>query len=362
MSFALLLPGMRSEDVKAGGAGEGRKPTSVWVVDDRADLRGLIRNKPLVQTGSQDLLALLRNAKVSEAHYLRRLHNLAVGLGWLPMPVLAPRLWPRVEWKDKRGITAEEHERILGAERNAERRLYYQLLWEVGASQSDAAALKTKDVDWPSRTLTYFRMKTGEQAQMAISKRLEGILNHLPTEGPLFPTLSREAAGTRAANFRGLCKRLKIDGVSLHSYRYAWAERAKSCGYPERFAQAALGHNSQAVHRAQPYHANPCHRDEASWNTVASRRSHPLRPRTIHPPHCPRSPTGPLGPHTHRPVTCHPRGRDAWPVRLGLSTLSFPTPVRHTPLPRARRAQLKLRRSDLYVAQGRGESASRRPG
>jgi hypothetical protein len=36
----------------------------------------------------------------------------------------------------------------------------------------------------------------------------------------------------------------------LHSYRYAWAERAKICGYPERFAQLALGHNSKAVHRA----------------------------------------------------------------------------------------------------------------
>ena len=34
------------------------------------------------------------------------------------------------------------------------------------------------------------------------------------------------------------------------AYRYAWAERAKVCGYPERFAQEALGHNSKAVHRA----------------------------------------------------------------------------------------------------------------
>ena len=39
-------------------------------------------------------------------------------------------------------------------------------------------------------------------------------------------------------------------GVSLHSYRYAWAERAKTSGYPERFAQEALGHKSKAVHRA----------------------------------------------------------------------------------------------------------------
>lgn len=27
-------------------------------------------------------------------------------------------------------------------------------------------------------------------------------------------------------------------------------ERAKTCGYPERFAQEALGHNSKAIHRA----------------------------------------------------------------------------------------------------------------
>jgi integrase len=39
-------------------------------------------------------------------------------------------------------------------------------------------------------------------------------------------------------------------GVTLHSYRYAWAERARKAGYPERFAQEALGHNSKAVHRS----------------------------------------------------------------------------------------------------------------
>jgi len=43
---------------------------------------------------------------------------------------------------------------------------------------------------------------------------------------------------------------LGIRGVTLHSYRYAWTERARKAGYPERFAQEALGHNSKAVHRA----------------------------------------------------------------------------------------------------------------
>lgn len=91
------------------------------------------------------------------------------------------------------------------------------MLWEIGASQSNAAALTTENIDWPSRTLTYFRMKTGEQAQMAISKRLEAILNQLPTEGPLFPSIAKTNANARAAEFCRHCGLLDINGVSLHS-------------------------------------------------------------------------------------------------------------------------------------------------
>lgn len=38
--------------------------------------------------------------------------------------------------------------------------------------------------------------------------------------------------------------------ADVFGYRYAWAEGAKTVGYPERFAQEALGHNSKAGHRA----------------------------------------------------------------------------------------------------------------
>jgi len=62
-------------------------------------------------------------------------------------------------------------------------------------------------------------------------------------------------AGDRATEFRQRCDGLGIKGVSLDSYRYAWAERALKCGYPERFAQQALGHNSKAVDHAYSKHA-----------------------------------------------------------------------------------------------------------
>jgi len=79
---------------------------------------------------------------------------------------------------------------------------------------------------------------------------IEAILRQMPATGPLFPYLQTVRCGDRATEFKQRCEGLGIKGVSLHSYRYAWAERAKLCGYPERFAQEALGHNSKAVHRA----------------------------------------------------------------------------------------------------------------
>jgi integrase len=209
-----------------------------------------LRPIKLVETTAEDFLTILNNGKVSVVHYLKRLHNLALGLGWLAFPVLAPRLWPKLRFKSKRGITLAEHQRILAAEKNPERSLFYQLLWEIGSSQSDAAMLTGENIDWPTHSLTYFRMKTGEQAQLAISKSMVAILEQLPTTGPLFPRIAATIDNARSAEFYRRCKVLGIEGVSLHSYRYAWAERAKTCGYPERFAQAALGHNSKAVHRA----------------------------------------------------------------------------------------------------------------
>ncbi|HEX3800519.1 MAG TPA: hypothetical protein VH413_17635 [Verrucomicrobiae bacterium] len=100
-----------------------------------------LRRVKLIDTTAEDFLTILNVGKVSVAHYLKRLHNLAVGLGWLSHPILAPKLWPKLRFKSKRGITLAEHQNILNAEKNPERNLYYQLLWEIGSAQSDAAVL-----------------------------------------------------------------------------------------------------------------------------------------------------------------------------------------------------------------------------
>ncbi|NBR84461.1 MAG: hypothetical protein EBT61_03000 [Verrucomicrobia bacterium] len=87
------------------------------------------------------------------------------------------------------------------------------MCWHLGGSQGDLAQLRAEDIDWNNQTVSFFRHKTG--------------------------TVTLQHLGPEAMRL-----------LSLHSYRYAWAERAKSAGYPERFAQEALGHNSKAVHRA----------------------------------------------------------------------------------------------------------------
>jgi len=63
--------------------------------------------------------------------------------------------------KKWRAITLAEHQKILAAEVNPERKTLYQLCWHLGASQGDIAALKGEDVDWVHNTVSFFRKKTG---------------------------------------------------------------------------------------------------------------------------------------------------------------------------------------------------------
>lgn len=215
----------------------------------------LIRRRKLLETTADDFLEVLKAGGVMTNAYLRCLHNLASGLGWLPWPVLPSKLWPTPQTKPKRGVTEEEHQRIIVAEKNCERRHFYELLWHTGASQSDAACLLAENIHWDSRVLAYERQKTGEAARLRIGEQLGDLLRQLPAQGPLFPTIGATNSNARAAEFRRRCRLLRIEGISLHSYRYAWAERARNCGYPERFAQEALGHSSKAVHRAYSQNA-----------------------------------------------------------------------------------------------------------
>jgi integrase len=210
----------------------------------------LIRHLPVLETRPEHFLHVLEAGKVSTNVYLRRIHNFALDMTWLPWPVLAKKRWPAVQFKEKRAITLAEHLAIVARENNPERKAFYKLAWYLGASQSDLAFLQAENVDWDNNVISYSRMKTGTVAIMRLDEDMAEILHDLPGNGPLFPYLRTVRAGDRATEFKQRCDGLGIKGVSLHSYRYAWAERAKTAGYPERFAQVNIGHNSRAVTRA----------------------------------------------------------------------------------------------------------------
>lgn len=210
----------------------------------------LIRHLPILETQSAHFLKVLELGTVSTNVYLRRVHNFALDMNWLPWPVLPRKQWPQVRFKEKRATTLAEHQQIITAEVNPERRQLYQLCWHLGASQGDIANLKGEDVDWQNNTVSFIRRKTGVAVVVHLGSDALNLFKDLPAEGPLFPYLSTVRAGDRATEFRSRCRQLGIQGITLHSYRYAWAQRAKVAGMPERFAQEALGHNSKAVHRA----------------------------------------------------------------------------------------------------------------
>ena len=226
-------------------------PTLIrWRTAMRDKAFDAIRGLPVLETRPEHFLRVLEAGTVCTNIFLRRLQNFALDMSWLPWPVLARKRWPAIHFKDKRGIIWEEHQKILAGERNVEVRDFYELLWHLGGSQTDMASLRAEDVDWADRTISYARMKTGTQAVIRFGEAVVKILERRPTTGCLFPQVVQWKESDRAKAFTRRCKLVGVSGVSLHSYRYAWAERAKTCGYPERFAQEALGHNSKAVHRA----------------------------------------------------------------------------------------------------------------
>lgn len=211
---------------------------------------------PLVYTNSGHFLSVLHypGAGTSTNKWLRIVHNRALDLGWLLSPVMARKAWPPVRSKRMKAITLQQHEALVETENDPEFRDYLQMLWETGGSQTDIARLHRRNVDLPNGVITYARQKLEHRGQgaaaIAIGARLREILARRPGEGTLFPKLAPQLEKIRASRFRKRADRLGFTDISLHSYRYAWAQRAKTAGMPLREAMAHLGHGSKAIHYA----------------------------------------------------------------------------------------------------------------
>jgi hypothetical protein len=217
----------------------------------------IIKDVRLTETESAHFLEVLNHpsAGASTNKWLRIVHNRALDLNWLPMPVMTRKAWPPFRTKRAQAIARKQHEKLIETEQDPEFRYYLEMLWETGGSQTDTAELRRDNIDEERHCLTYSRKKMRNQneqegAAITIGNSLKELLAKLPKEGLLFPNLAQQNEKVRASRFRKCCDRLGFTNISLHSYRYAWAERAKTASMPLREAMAHLGHGSKAVHQA----------------------------------------------------------------------------------------------------------------
>ena len=215
-----------------------------------------LRKVPLLDTESSHFLAALehRRAGTSTHKWLRIVHNRALDLGWLLTPVMARRVWPKLLTKKGMALTEEQHLRLMAAVKDDEFRRYLQMLWHTGGAQTDTARLHRDNIDLLNQRITYNRQKLASRGRgkvaIAIGELLMSLLKELPNEGYLFPTLAPQSDDVRASRFRKLADRLGYTEITLHSYRYAWAQRAKTYAMPLREAMTHLGHGSKAIHNA----------------------------------------------------------------------------------------------------------------
>ena len=227
-----------------------------WQKAMRAAPYASLHKLVLVYTNSSHFLSVLHHPKAgtSTNKWLRILHNRALDLGWLLSPVMARKAWPPIRTKRMKALTQDQHEKLVETEVDPEFRDYLEMLWHTGASQTDVARLHRRNVDAEKRVLAYSRKKLEHLSQghaaIAIGSGLSELLGRRPQEGLLFPKLATQTEKVRASRFRKRADRLGFPDISLHSYRYAWAQRAKVSGMPLREAMAHLGHGSRAIHQA----------------------------------------------------------------------------------------------------------------
>ena len=127
------------------------------------------------------------------------------------------------------------------------------------------------------------RWRNVQPPQFRFGKEVEAILSTLPNRVRFFRNCNRWGQATVRPNSSSVASDYDPRHLPAH-LPLRWAERAKTAGYPERFAQLALGHNSKAVHRAYankaqvtlpPLEENPREDCAVQRGTSGSARSNP---------------------------------------------------------------------------------------
>ena len=108
-----------------------------------------------------------------------------------------------MRYKEKRGITAEEHRTAAAAEPNPERKAFFELVWHLGAAQGDLATLGADNIDWENKFISLRRKKTGTVAvlrfgeEVKASSAIRGVREEECRRETERPTTSKACDGRR---------------------------------------------------------------------------------------------------------------------------------------------------------------------
>jgi hypothetical protein len=125
----------------------------------RAKAVAPLLNRKIIDTKPEEFLQCLNSGGVSVNVYLRRWHNHALEMDWLPKRVLSNRLWPGIRRKIKRAITLEEHRALINHIENVEWKDFLETLWWTGGVQMDIATLTGDRVSLASGVISFQRAK-----------------------------------------------------------------------------------------------------------------------------------------------------------------------------------------------------------
>lgn len=226
-----------------------------------------IRHKRCIDTVAADFEKSLKGAGLGLIEFGQLLHNHATDHNLIPYPVMGKKCWPRAIRKNmSRALTEEDHRTLLKHiqdpqlapfKRASERNLpttpkqwrdewenWFWFLWWTGASNKDAANIRAEDIDWKANCIKFSRTKTSTKSTVAIGQSLRTLLKKLPTKGYLFPCLQNMTTSNRSRTFRILADWCGLEKVTLHGYRFGWAERAKETGMTTEDRMASLGHKT----------------------------------------------------------------------------------------------------------------------
>jgi hypothetical protein len=261
--------------------GGSRRTTTIKMLESQWRQRWFdgLRGKRLIETTGDDFLVPLSEQGKAATVFARQLHHFAAGTKMLYAELVGKYQWKKFAAAKpiSRAITEQEHQLLLksfkvglyalaydsrrkhnGHQAHpdvsdeqwlAEWLGYIQLLWFTGASNMDGAKMTAENVKWEEGVLEFKRIKWSDpenhpSVRCAIGPELAKVLKGLPKQGPLFPTLGQMTTCNRGRYFTRHCKANKIENLTLHGYRYAFAERSKVFGMSLEDRMVSLGHST----------------------------------------------------------------------------------------------------------------------